>query len=91
MRRNPNCVDPLGVGPASRQSPRPQPDEIAASLILSRHTVRDPLKAIFEKVSVSSRGELTSKLFAEHYHPHAHATMDRSSKDRLADRLRAVA
>lgn len=43
-------------------------DEIASELFLSRHTVRDHLKAIFEKVGVSSRGELTSKLFAEHYH-----------------------
>ena len=43
-------------------------DEIATNLILSRHTIRDHLKAIFEKVGVSSRGELTSKLFAEHYH-----------------------
>jgi DNA-binding CsgD family transcriptional regulator len=43
-------------------------DEIASTLFLSRHTIRDHLKAIFEKVGVSSRGELTSKLFAEHYH-----------------------
>lgn len=43
-------------------------DEIASTLFLSRHTVRDHVKAIFEKVGVSSRGELTSKLFAEHYH-----------------------
>jgi DNA-binding CsgD family transcriptional regulator len=43
-------------------------DEVATSLFLSSHTVRDHLKAIFEKVGVSSRGELTSKLFAEHYH-----------------------
>jgi DNA-binding CsgD family transcriptional regulator len=43
-------------------------DEIATELFLSRHTIRDHLKAIFEKVGVSSRGELTSELFAEHYH-----------------------
>ncbi len=43
--------------------------EIARSLYLSPHTVRDYLKAIFERVSVSSRGELVAKLFAEHYMP----------------------
>ncbi|MEA2123704.1 MAG: hypothetical protein QOI80_486 [Solirubrobacteraceae bacterium] len=41
--------------------------EVAAYLHLSPHTVRDHLKAIFEKVGVSSRGELVHKLFAEHY------------------------
>ena len=47
--------------------------EIAGRLHLSAHTVRDYLKAIFEKVGVSSRGELVAKLFAEHYAPiHLH-------------------
>jgi DNA-binding CsgD family transcriptional regulator len=41
--------------------------DIASTLFLSVHTVRDHIKAIFEKVSVSSRGELVAKLFAEHY------------------------
>jgi DNA-binding CsgD family transcriptional regulator len=43
--------------------------EIAGGLLLSPHTVRDHVKAIFAKVEVSSRGELVAKLFAEHYEP----------------------
>lgn len=43
--------------------------EIGAQLYLSTHTVRDHIKAIFEKVEVTSRGELVAKLFAEHYAP----------------------
>lgn len=43
--------------------------EIAEQLFLSPHTVRDHIKAIFEKVGVSSRGELVGKLFTEHYAP----------------------
>jgi DNA-binding CsgD family transcriptional regulator len=43
--------------------------EIAARLYLSVHTVRDYVKAIFEKVGVSSRGALVARLFAEHYLP----------------------
>lgn len=39
--------------------------DIAAELILSAHTVRDYIKAVFDKVGVSSRGELVAKLFAE--------------------------
>ncbi len=42
--------------------------EMAAQLFLSPHTVRDHIKAIFEKVGVSSRGELTATIFADHYH-----------------------
>jgi DNA-binding NarL/FixJ family response regulator len=44
-------------------------DEIAQSLWLSRHTVRDHVKAIFSKVGVTSRPELTAKLFAEQFLP----------------------
>ncbi|WP_327581890.1 helix-turn-helix transcriptional regulator [Nonomuraea sp. NBC_00507] len=43
--------------------------EIAGRLSLSAHTIRDYIKAIFEKVGVSSRGELVARLFAEHYAP----------------------
>jgi DNA-binding CsgD family transcriptional regulator len=40
--------------------------DIAAELSLSSHTVRDHVKAIFEKADVSSRGELVARLFSEH-------------------------
>jgi DNA-binding NarL/FixJ family response regulator len=43
--------------------------EIATSLFLSAHTVRDYVKSIVEKVGVNSRGELVAQLFAEHYMP----------------------
>jgi DNA-binding CsgD family transcriptional regulator len=49
--------------------------EIAAALFLSPHTVRDHVKAVFEKVGVSSRGELVARLFAEHYADVLHDSM----------------
>jgi len=47
--------------------------ENAAELVLSAHTVRAHLKAVFGKVGVTSRGELVAKLFADHYGPALHA------------------
>jgi DNA-binding CsgD family transcriptional regulator len=43
--------------------------EIARVLSLSPHTVRDHVKAILGKVGVSSRGELVSTLYLDHFEP----------------------
>jgi DNA-binding CsgD family transcriptional regulator len=46
--------------------------DIAAELHVSVHTVRDHLKAVFTKMTVTTRGELVAKLFAVHYAPGLH-------------------
>ncbi|WP_181791663.1 response regulator transcription factor, partial [Streptomyces phytophilus] len=46
---------------------------IANALFLSPHTVRDHIKAVFDKTGVSTRGALVGKLFLEQYEPAAAA------------------
>lgn len=53
--------------------------DIAAELSLSAHTVRDHIKAIFDKAGVNSRGELVARLFAEHLLDGFHAAVHRVS------------
>jgi len=44
-------------------------DEIARSLWISRHTVKDHVKAVYAKLRVASRAELSAKLFHDHVVP----------------------
>ena len=44
-------------------------DEIARSLHITRYTVKDHVKAIYAKLGVTTRPELTAKLFDEHHVP----------------------
>lgn len=52
--------------------------EIANRLHLSAYTVQDHLKAIFDKSGTSSRGELVSRLFFDHYAPRRTVASDDS-------------
>lgn len=53
---------------------------IAAELFLSPHTVRDHIKAVFDKTGVSTRGSLVGKLFHEQYEPVAAAETVRTRR-----------
>jgi DNA-binding NarL/FixJ family response regulator len=46
-------------------------DHIARKLVISLYTARDHVKRIQSKVRVTSRAELVSKLFVDHYAPQA--------------------
>ncbi len=50
--------------------------EIGADLIISVHTVRDHIKAIYDKAGVNSRGELVAQLFSNHVLDHFHDTVE---------------
>jgi DNA-binding CsgD family transcriptional regulator len=53
--------------------------EIARELHLSRYTVQDHLKSVYEKTGVSSRGELVAKMFADHYHDRLSDAVDQAA------------
>ena len=40
--------------------------EIADELLISSHTVRDHVKAVYEKAGVNGKGELVARLFSDH-------------------------
>ena len=44
-------------------------EEVARTLHITRYTVKDHVKAIYAKLGVATRHELTAKLFAEHHVP----------------------
>ena len=82
MRARAIAQEATAAAPARGSAPAPATGQITqlialgfgtadmpTELYLSAHTVRDYVKAIFEKVGVSSRGELVAKLFAEHFSP----------------------
>ena len=76
----PIIIEAYGLTPRERDVVRAiargtSTPDIAAQLFLSAHTVRDYIKSVFDKVGVSSRGELVAKLFAEHYADPFHETL----------------
>ncbi len=76
----PIIIETYGFTPREREVVRAiargaSTPQIAEQLFLSAHTVRDYIKAVFEKVGVNSRGELVAKLFADHYSDPFHETL----------------
>ena len=56
--------------------------EIADALAISPYTVQDHLKKVFDKTSVSSRRELTGRVFSRHYEPRVDDNLERLERDR---------
>lgn len=57
--------------------------EMAHHLGISGHTVRDHIKALFQKVGVRSRAELVARVFADHYFDRLEASADPLTGDAL--------
>jgi DNA-binding CsgD family transcriptional regulator len=57
-------------------------DQIARALWISRHTVKDHVKAIYTKIDVRNRAELAAKLFHDHVAPQLDSTRIREFGDR---------
>jgi DNA-binding CsgD family transcriptional regulator len=55
--------------------------QMAQQLGISQHTVRDHVKALFQKVGVRSRTELVARIFADHYFQRLKADADVLSGD----------
>jgi DNA-binding CsgD family transcriptional regulator len=51
----------------------------AAELMISVHTVRDHMKAVYQKAGVNSRGELVATLFSNHVLDGFHSAVDHVS------------
>jgi DNA-binding CsgD family transcriptional regulator len=55
--------------------------EIAASLVISPHTVQEHLKHIFDKTGVRTRRDLVGTVFFAHYEPRVRDNEERAKRD----------